>query len=220
MVKGFTRDKKFHPISTFKSVRKPKDQKEKTLGVRLKRTQQETLKIKKFEEAGAMAFEDGRSSIPAQDPNLRILLKGTKVGEGSALLKAWIRGYDNQRIKRVNDINRGSDLVKLLPEKDQDDREKFNVTIIDQLNASRVNGFPFFAYTGLKKFVLIGNDTVQFNKVPRNPKDIEKIVIKYDQGQDLYNIILFKRNDPTPINFDGIFFDQLADVIVDGMGVR
>ena len=120
-MKGFTRDNKFIPMTDYKKVRKSRDQKV-TQGVRLARTEQFTLrKIKTFEEAGARAFEEERSSIPAEDPNLRILIKGTKVGEGSSLLKAWSRGYDNARIQSINDINRGSDLVKLLPEKDEDD---------------------------------------------------------------------------------------------------
>jgi len=36
-MKGFTRNKKFHPIKPYSKVRKSRDQKEKTLGVRLQR---------------------------------------------------------------------------------------------------------------------------------------------------------------------------------------
>lgn len=89
--------------------------------------------------------------------------------------------------------------------------------ILDQLRASRVNGFPFFAYTGIKKYVMLGSNELKL-ECPRNPKRINTIWITYDVGQDLYNVSL--RRDSIPVErFEGVFFDQLAEIIANGIGV-
>lgn len=275
-MKGHMEKDGFHPHTEYKKgTRKSRDQKEKTQGVRLRRTNEQNLQIENAFAIGEQAFEDGKSNVPAGDKNLNDLFKRRKVGDPLTIpqLKAWSDGWWNGSKKLENyEKNTALDFIKRHPNatidnlsestdigdpdrivailelygkvttdnpkdefpqyrikeaeaevpdvEEEDDREQFNQTIIDQLHASRVNGFPFFAYTGLLTFVLKGNDTVEFNKVPRNPNHIEKIVIKYDQGQDLYNVMLFKKNDPTPIRTDGVFFDMLADIIVDEMGVR
>ena len=103
---------------------------------------------------------------------------------------------------------------------DEDDPHTYGQTALDTLSASKVNGFPFFAYTGINDFVLFGETDLLFNNIPKNPNDIERVVVAYDIGQDLYNVNLFKMNNPLPERLEGIFFDELANVIVDGMGVR
>jgi len=55
-MKGFTKDKKFRPMNNSKGVRKSRDQKEKTQGVRMKKTNVSSIK------AGGKCF-CGRTSI-------------------------------------------------------------------------------------------------------------------------------------------------------------
>lgn len=94
-------------------------------------------------------------------------------------------------------------------------------TILEQLKQSRVNGFPFFAYTGIKGFVLMGNDSLMLKNIPRNPNKITNVTVAYDAGQDLYNVYLFQKNQATIPHkqYDGIFCDQLAEIIARDMGV-
>ena len=42
---------------------------------------------------GMVAQQKGLKAIPVQDENLRICLKGLKVGQSKPLLEAWYRGY-------------------------------------------------------------------------------------------------------------------------------
>ena len=89
-------------------------------------------------------------------------------------------------------------------------------TILDQLKQSKVNGFPFFAYTGIKKFVLLEDGLLL--RLPKNPKHYEKVEIFYDYGQDLYDVSFYKLSVPIE-SVKGVFFDQLAHLIVEKMGV-
>jgi len=108
-------------------------------------------------------------------------------------------------------------------EESDDDPHVIPQTIFDQLQASKVNGFPFFAYTGIKGFTMMGNDTLMLKDIPRNPNHISSVTVQYDEGRDLYNLIFHKGKFPKNVpvkELDGIFFDQLSDIIVDTMGVR
>ena len=97
-------------------------------------------------------------------------------------------------------------------------------TIYDQLAVSKVNGFPFFNYTGIKKMVYDNEqNTLIFIEIPKNPNHISMIKIKYDYGYDLYNLEFYhikKRLTTLKESINGIYNDQLADLIVDKMGVR
>jgi hypothetical protein len=42
---------------------------------------------------GGVAFESEKPGIPALDENLTELLEGLKVGEGTPIYKAWIKGW-------------------------------------------------------------------------------------------------------------------------------
>jgi len=281
-LKGHMEDGKFHPHTQYKGIRKLRDQQAKTEGVRLRRTDAQRLEIKKAEKLGEQAFQEGKSGVPAQDPNAMKLLEGKKVGDALTLpqLKAYIEGFHNAEMKleraekktaldfikrhpnaTIDNLSESTDIgdpdrivallelfgkveenfdpkdkLKEFPQyrikeaekeeppfpqpPDEDDPHIYGQTALDTLSASKVNGFPFFAYTGIKDFVLFGENQVFFNKIPKNPNNIERVVVTYDIGQDLYNVSLFTKNNPMPQRHDGIFFDQLADVIVDGMGVR
>jgi hypothetical protein len=112
--------------------------------------------------------------------------------------------------------------IKDVDELGTGDPHQIPQTILDQLGASKVNGFPFFKLTGIKGFVLEGNDTLQLREIPKNPKDVSIVRIRYDEGQDLYNINFqtgqFPRNQPFK-DVGGVFFDQMAEIIAREMGV-
>lgn len=95
-------------------------------------------------------------------------------------------------------------------------------TILNQLKASKVNGFPFFAYTGIKSFTMEGEDTLMLKNIPSNPNGITNVVIVYDYGRDSYRVHTFKKNQRTiPSNsYEDIYFDALSSIIVDEMGVN
>tara|TARA_R110000751_G_C13453315_1_gene444435 strand:+ start:67 stop:357 length:291 start_codon:yes stop_codon:yes gene_type:complete len=63
-------------------------------------------------------------------------------------------------------------------------------TILDQLNQTRVNGFPLLSYIGTK--------TAQFGEnsciisVGNNPKGITAVKVEYMEAHDEYRIIFFK----------------------------
>lgn len=55
--------------------------------------------IQRAYELGIRAFQQGYRLIPAQDPALMYMIKGYKVGEGTALLKAWHKGYMHEQLR-------------------------------------------------------------------------------------------------------------------------
>lgn len=89
--------------------------------------------------------------------------------------------------------------------------------IFSQLQASKVNGFPFFAYSGIKASIF--STTKLHLKAPRNPKRIKNILINYQYGSDTYTVIFNGSNKHEDI-FDDVYADGLADLIVREMGVN
>lgn len=66
-------------------------------------------RIKKAEELGRKAFEDGKKAIPAHDKKLNALMKGEKIGgAGVAIMKAWHRGWTKANL--AADTNEEIDL--------------------------------------------------------------------------------------------------------------
>ena len=95
-------------------------------------------------------------------------------------------------------------------------------TILDQLMQSKIHRFPFFAYTGIKGFVMMGNEALKLKDIPRNPNKITGIDIYYDAGHDAYNVYFEKGVFPKNYRFKGyseVYFDQLAECITKEMGV-
>lgn len=87
--------------------------------------------------------------------------------------------------------------------------------ILEQLQESRVNGFPFFAYMGIKKYVLMENELLL--RMPADSK-FNKVEVVYDVGQDLYNIIFFIQSVLVK-RVDGVTFDVMAEIIAREAGV-
>jgi hypothetical protein len=131
--------------------------------------------------------------------------------------KAFVAG-------RIKPDQRQSEDKPLPKEKEgtSEDPHQIPQTALNQLLASKVNGFPFFKFTGIKGFLLEGNDTLTLKDIPRNPNRIKRVKVVFDQGQDLYNLVFFKEKNN--ISFvskreNGVFFDQMAEIIAREMGV-
>lgn len=89
-------------------------------------------------------------------------------------------------------------------------------TILEQLKQSKVNGFPFFAYTGINDFVMLEDELML--KARKNAKGYESVSVVYDYGQDLYNIVFRKCSVPLK-TIEGVFFDQMAEIIARELGI-
>lgn len=97
----------------------------------------------------------------------------------------------------------------------QEQNEKYQVAqeIFEQLRLSKVNGFPFYAYTGLKPQIF--STTELYLKAPRNPKKVKNVLVQYDYGSDTYNVI-FNGSE----RLTDVYFDQLSEIIVNRMGIK
>ena len=181
----------------------------------LTREQQKAMFAKQARTLGVKAFSEGKERVPALDRNLTMLLKEKKIeiDEAQPILKSWLSGWDTSNIK--------DEPIKTT-ETGTGDPHEIPQIILDQLNESRVNGFPFFKYTGIKGFVMIGNEQLMLKQIPKNPNHISSITIAYNDGEDLYDLLLqkgkFPRNLPVK-RVTGVFFDQLAEIIAREMGV-
>jgi hypothetical protein len=110
--------------------------------------------------------------------------------------------------------NKGSVVTK------EPDQPKKDYTIVktlhQQLNQTRINGFPFFAYTGIKPTII--SQTDMNLKPPTNPNKVSSINVHYNKGTDEYDVRIQSGKKIEEIN--GLQWDNLGNVIVDKMGVR
>ena len=87
--------------------------------------------------------------------------------------------------------------------------------IFRQLQASKVNGFPFFAYTGIKSIEKTQNGlTLHF---PKNPSKFCRVDITLND-MDTYDL-KFINPKKSAYEVDDLYWDQLAQVIAMNMGV-
>ena len=93
-------------------------------------------------------------------------------------------------------------------------------TIVQQLNQTRVNGFPLLQYIGTKnqfgKAISVGYKTVII-KPAKNPKKITAVAIQYMEISDTYTIRYYKNNQVVA-EHDDIYCDNL-DSIARELGV-
>ena len=90
--------------------------------------------------------------------------------------------------------------------------------MLDELLQSKVRGFPFFSYTGIKDYLLMGNDSLMLNPLPPNPNKISAIQINYDKGADGFTIDYYVGNNRVA-DPQILYVGDLADAIVQKMGV-
>lgn len=92
--------------------------------------------------------------------------------------------------------------------------------IFRQLQASKVNGFPFFAYTGIKPSIF--SEESLYLKTPKNPGGYKSILVMYDKASDTYKVNFYDHEE-IPSGDDkqtDIYADQLVDLIIRKMGVN
>ena len=90
--------------------------------------------------------------------------------------------------------------------------------MLDELLQSKVRGFPFFAYTGIKDYLLMGNDSLMLKPIPPNPTGITAILINYNKGADGFNLVYYVGNQAVA-NPETLYVGDLADAIVQKMGI-
>ncbi len=90
--------------------------------------------------------------------------------------------------------------------------------MLDELYQSKVRGFPFFVYTGIREFVMMGNDSLLLKEIPPNPNKISAIQINYNKGADGFTIDYFVGNSRVA-NPQILYVGDLAPAIVDKMGI-
>ncbi len=92
--------------------------------------------------------------------------------------------------------------------------------IFRQLKVSRVNGFPFFAYSGIKPSIF--SDTALYLKLPKNPSAYKSILIEYDYGSDTYNVNFYTDVEPLKATdrHTDVYADSMVDLIVSEMKIR
>ena len=88
-------------------------------------------------------------------------------------------------------------------------------TILDQLNQTKVNGFPLLKYIGTKSATM-GADTVTI-PVGKNPKGITSVGVQYMVMYDTYKIYYFKGN--SVVNTQSDMYCDNFDSIARELGV-
>ncbi len=92
--------------------------------------------------------------------------------------------------------------------------------IFSQLQTSKVNGFPFFAYSGIKASIF--SETALYLKLPRNPSKFKSILVTLNLASDTYDVNFYTHADPLKADdrHTDIYNDMLVDLIVNQMGIN
>lgn len=90
-------------------------------------------------------------------------------------------------------------------------------TMIETINQRPRNEFlPLFSALGARDILFSDeNNSVQF-KV-KGDKGIKAVVVKYDEGADLYDVEFFGRMFKSVRQIKGLFCDQLTQTIWEGV---
>lgn len=112
--------------------------------------------------------------------------------------------------------------MKQTQTQDQENKDPhfYGQVILDQLMASKVNGFNFFKYTGIVDYVLFGENQIKLD-MPKNPGKLSHVWITYNFGTDAYDLTFCRNNNNMDQagNMKSIYCDQLAETITRAMGV-
>lgn len=92
--------------------------------------------------------------------------------------------------------------------------------IFKQLQASKVSGFPFFAYTGIKPSLF--SENALYLKLPRNPSKFKSVLVTLNLATDTYDVDFYTHEDPLKADdrHTDIYNDSLAELIVREMGIN
>jgi len=94
--------------------------------------------------------------------------------------------------------------------------------MLHELEISKIRGFPFFAYTGIKdvyEYYDLAKDLHELwlEHIPKNPKGIKNIKLQYDPSNDSTTILFFTKKGFHTVK--EVYVGQLAHIIVGEMGV-
>jgi len=91
--------------------------------------------------------------------------------------------------------------------------------IFEQLKASKVNGFPFFAYSGIKPSLFSAR--ALYLKLPRNPSKFKSILITVN-AMDTYDVAFYTNTETLKAEdrHTDIYCDVLVELIVREMGIN
>ena len=112
---------------------------------------------------------------------------------------------------QMHRVNKAGESVDNEPKKDY----SYVQTLHKQLNQTKINGFPFFAYTGIKPTII--SETDLNLKPPTNPNKVSSINVHYNHGTDEYDVRFQSGKKIEQVN--GLQWDNLGSVIVERMGV-
>ncbi|MCJ8306745.1 MAG: hypothetical protein HRU07_06825 [Nitrosopumilus sp.] len=92
--------------------------------------------------------------------------------------------------------------------------------IFKQLSASKVNGFPFFAYSGIKPSIF--SETALYLKLPKNPSKFKSILVTLNQVRDTYDVNFYTHDNPLIADdkHTDIYGDCLVELIIRKMGIN
>ena len=95
--------------------------------------------------------------------------------------------------------------------------QSYSMEILSQLKLSKVNGFPFFPYTGLR--IWKQTDTEIQLIALKNPGKVHIVSVQYEKGTDTYTISFLGKNNVTKTHSD-IYVDGMVELIISTMGVN
>lgn len=199
---------KFHPHTTYNGVRKSRDQSEKTQGVRLK-----------------------RSDVSLNDRQKTILSNWVKKNRNwttiddlpSEIFIPLVAPARDDIDKRVSIQMKAIDYMKQVSKELNKERDPHEggQAVLDTLFASNIKGKPFFVASGIKDFVLFGENEVMFNKIPKNPNHIAKITVLVDRGSDSFTARFYHKDEFLPaLEEKELYVDQLAPALANGLGIE
>ena len=105
-------------------------------------------------------------------------------------------------------------------------RQTYANDMIEELKVSKIRGFPFFAYTGIKRIDIrdAGNSIVI--KLPKNPNGLKSALVSYRLGEDTYDLSFYddpkydiRYNFLVRPDYTSLFVGSLGEIIVERMGV-
>ena len=129
-------------------------------------------------------------------------------------------GDIDKRVKiQVSAINYMKSLkqkpVQVAPEPERKKDYFYVQELHKQLHHTKINGFPFFAYTGIKPTII--SETDLHLKPPPNPNRITAINVHYNHGSDEYDVRFQSGKKIEEV--EGLQWDNLGSEIVRRMGV-
>ena len=92
--------------------------------------------------------------------------------------------------------------------------------IFSLLKASKVNGFPFFAYSGIKPTIF--SSEALYLKLPRNPSKFKSILVTLNRATDTYDVNFYTHETTLKAEdkHDDVYVEQLVELIVREMGIN